>query len=149
MKRIDRIIQNLRLRPGDAVVINKTFFDAALPYAIYLGRADTRHQFFIRVGNTLRELSLTEIRKWFLYQPPRRINRFVGNTAKRRQIIGRFRQQPTVNTFALILNHCEDYSHLNKGKGPSSGALIGGVIGAAALIALGAFLLGGGSDDDG
>jgi hypothetical protein len=83
--------------------------------------------------------------------PPRRVNRFVGNQKNRKAIVQNAIEKKDRSAYSLILNNCEDYASLHKRKSdrsePNTGAVIGTIIGVAAIaILLGAIF--GGSDDD-
>lgn len=141
---IDRSIKNLRLQQGDAVVVNKSFFGISDPYAIYLGREGEKHLFLVRDQARIGILRQSKLNEFFLYQVPRRINRFVGPNNARKQLVQNAKRRRDRNSYSLLLNHCEDYAGFTKSSNSTNTAAVaGGILGAAALIALAAILLGG------
>ena len=146
MIQVDDFIRRFNLRPGDAVVINKTFFGTSDPYAIYLGRSGTAYDFWVREGKRTAYLDQEEVFELFAYRMPRRINRFVGNEDMRRRIVHFARTNEDRKAYSLLLNNCEDYAAYGKASSGKAGSDLGTVIGVAALVALAALLLGGGDD---
>ena len=141
---IDRSIKSLRLQPGDAVVVNKSFFAISDPYAIYVGKEEGKFLFLVREQSKVGLLKQKKVKDFFLYQSPRRINRFVGDMQTRKQLVWNARRKNDRNSYALLLNHCEDAAGYTKSSSSvNSSAVAGGILGAAALIALAAILLGG------
>lgn len=123
MNTIDNFIRVNKLKPGDAILLNKKFMGMLDHFAVYLGFHSESSKHIFAANNTSGvQLFTTEEAELFLKTlEPKKIERFIGNLGERKAAVERALKMVGQKGYHLIFNNCEHYkNYVQFGKKYSS-----------------------------
>lgn len=117
---LNQFVQINRLRPADAVMLNKKIFGMLDHYVIYLGVHHGEHKFSANTTEGIRVIPHHELRDFLKILIPKQIHRFKGGQVERVAAVNRAIEQLGRRNYDLLENNCEHYKNLVQKGVPSS-----------------------------
>ena len=136
---IHEFINHLRLKPADAVILQKKFFGMLDHYVIYLGLVNYVPQFVANYMDGVRIIPNHEIAALLQMYVPTNVDRFPGPEHQRTSALQRAFSKIGERAYNLVANNCEHFKNfVHHGIEKSSqvdsigkGLAVGGVVLAA------------------
>lgn len=120
---INQFIAINNIRPADAIIMRKKFFDMVDHYVIYVGVFGNRHRFVANYTKGIKDISPQELTKFLEYLDPTKVDRFPGQERGRSQAVQRAISRVGENAYNVLTNNCEHFKNwVHYGKSHSKQA---------------------------
>jgi hypothetical protein len=108
---INQYVQHHRLKPADAIVLNKKFFGMVDHFVIYLGLIQFQHAFVANYIEGVRIISNEEIEKFLQTYVPVKVDRFPGRENQRGAALKRALSMIGQKAYNFFANNCEHFKN--------------------------------------
>lgn len=139
MRTEQQLVRELRLQPGDRLVVPKSKFQIIQHFALYLG-CDNRGQHYVSENMIGQGVVMTTAEAFFRRNPKvTRIERFKGMAIDRRAVVEKALSR-LGQPYSLITNNCEHYGN-DVSKDSSSSQQVKNAFGFFMLLLLGGIIV--------